>query len=511
MAGSAVGGTLAYANYDHQFKRTVDSYVPGFGSMADRSAVLWHKGMELVDSGWQKLKAVAMPEKSDKIGIQIPEQSPAVDNQTGVEQKSKAESDKLPANEDLNRQINEINKRDDDKGESKEKDTTMQTLPVKDEISQEIQQELVLSPHVQEEKDQPIETPSSDVPTTTEAPPTNVLATPETPPSTTEAPPTSTIPTPVPDVPIAAEAPFVKEEVESKPSEEAVNTQDTKAIELVQDLYKDFLIESDELIASFKNLSDALCTHQLQLKEQPQGQTDKDIIIGSITGTEAAVENAKERLEKALKAQYDISVKLASATATVGQGDEANELVDKVCHTVGEYTAKFIEEEEEVNKVQESILKLIQERSKNETLSGEAVAIEVEKIKTEIEAEKQLEINRLLKNQQLEFEIAMNKKMADTLQEKDEQFKKELEYLEKELERNFSEELKDQLLMQNEAHRYHLNDSLMRQASELTEQLNSEFSSKLGKVMDDHQLQMAKALAHLKGIQSMIDTVAEAR
>jgi hypothetical protein len=72
---------------------------------------------------------------------------------------------------------------------------------------------------------------------------------------------------------------------------------------------------------------------------------------------------------------------------------------------------------------------LIQERSKNETLSGEAVAIEVEKIKTEIEAEKQLEINRLLKNQQLEFEIAMNKKMADTLQEKDEQFKKELEYL----------------------------------------------------------------------------------
>jgi mitofilin len=222
------------------------------------------------------------------------------------------------------------------------------------------------------------------------------------------------------------------------------------------------------------------------------------------------VENAKERLEKALKAQYDISVKLASATATVGQGDEANELVDKVCHTVGEYTAKFIEEEEEVNKVQESILKLIQERSKNETLSGEAVAIEVEKIKTEIEAEKQLEINRLLKNQQLEFEIAMNKKMADTLQEKDEQFKKELEYLEKELERKFSEELKDQLLMQNEAHRYHLNDSLMRQASELTEQLNSEFSSKLGKVMDDHQLQMAKALAHLKGIQSMIDTVAEA-
>jgi mitofilin len=116
----------------------------------------------------------------------------------------------------------------------------------------------------------------------------------------------------------------------------------------------------------------------------------------------------------------------------------------------------------------------------------------------------------VLKNQQLEFEIAMNKKMADTLQEKDEQFKKELEYLEKELERNFSEELKDQLLMQNEAHRYHLNDSLMRQASELTEQLNSEFSSKLGKVMDDHQLQMAKALAHLKGIQSMIDTVAEA-
>lgn len=48
------------------------------------------------------------------------------------------------------------------------------------------------------------------------------------------------------------------------------------------------------------------------------------------------------------------------------------------------------------------------------------------------------------------------------------------------------------------------------QAEELTTQLVEEHDKKMAELDDTHQLTIASALAHLKGIQSMIDTVAKA-
>lgn len=48
------------------------------------------------------------------------------------------------------------------------------------------------------------------------------------------------------------------------------------------------------------------------------------------------------------------------------------------------------------------------------------------------------------------------------------------------------------------------------QTEELTTQLVEEHNKKMAELDSTHQLSMASALAHLKGIQSMIDTVAEA-
>lgn len=48
------------------------------------------------------------------------------------------------------------------------------------------------------------------------------------------------------------------------------------------------------------------------------------------------------------------------------------------------------------------------------------------------------------------------------------------------------------------------------QTEELTTELVEEHNKKMAELDNTHQLAMASALAHLKGIHSMIDTVAEA-
>ena len=48
------------------------------------------------------------------------------------------------------------------------------------------------------------------------------------------------------------------------------------------------------------------------------------------------------------------------------------------------------------------------------------------------------------------------------------------------------------------------------QTEELTTQLVEEHNKKLAELDSTHQLTMASTLAHLKGIQAMINTVAEA-
>ena len=56
--GLALGGTLAYANYDPGFKDKVNSYVPGFASLADFSADKWVALMDSVN-----------PKQSPNVGL----------------------------------------------------------------------------------------------------------------------------------------------------------------------------------------------------------------------------------------------------------------------------------------------------------------------------------------------------------------------------------------------------------------------------------------------------------
>lgn len=64
---AAVGGTVAYANYDTEFRKLADSYLPGFGEFCERSAVGWSKSCDATKQGWHKLKDMVLPESHSGI------------------------------------------------------------------------------------------------------------------------------------------------------------------------------------------------------------------------------------------------------------------------------------------------------------------------------------------------------------------------------------------------------------------------------------------------------------
>ena len=71
LTSAAVGGTVAYSNYDPDFRKTVETYIPGFDSFANASTNVWHKGVQFAGEGWQKVKEFVMPERSSGVGIQL--------------------------------------------------------------------------------------------------------------------------------------------------------------------------------------------------------------------------------------------------------------------------------------------------------------------------------------------------------------------------------------------------------------------------------------------------------
>ena len=56
LSGGVVGGAIAYSHYDPKFKQSVDTYIPGFSNVTDRSVILWNKGTEV-------MKKIILPER----------------------------------------------------------------------------------------------------------------------------------------------------------------------------------------------------------------------------------------------------------------------------------------------------------------------------------------------------------------------------------------------------------------------------------------------------------------
>eukprot|EP00731_Ephydatia_muelleri_P020652 Em0013g379a len=122
------------------------------------------------------------------------------------------------------------------------------------------------------------------------------------------------------------------------------------------------------------------------------------------------------------------------------------------------------------------------------------------------EAEKKL--SAALEQQKLSLESSNEERLQARLSEQERLHKEELRLKMADLHKKFELELRDQLRIQIEAHGDHLREALDKQAKEITAQWASNMESTLKELETRHQLQMAKAMSYLKGIESMVDTVA---
>lgn len=76
--------------------------------------------------------------------------------------------------------------------------------------------------------------------------------------------------------------------------------------------------------------------------------------------------------------------------------------------------------------------------------------------------------------------------------------------------RDYKHKLREQLRAQTEAHTQHLAGALQTQAERLESKWVSELEFKLTEQETHFQTELAKAVARLKGIESMVETVANA-
>lgn len=97
----------------------------------------------------------------------------------------------------------------------------------------------------------------------------------------------------------------------------------------------------------------------------------------------------------------------------------------------------------------------------------------------------------ILQRQQLQLEQEFLKKESDIIYQLD-------------------SELREKLRLQSEAHTSHLADALVFQANELAAKWSTELELKLTEQETKYQTGLAKALSRLRGIESMVNTVANA-
>lgn len=79
-----------------------------------------------------------------------------------------------------------------------------------------------------------------------------------------------------------------------------------------------------------------------------------------------------------------------------------------------------------------------------------------------------------------------------------------------EIAREYEHKLRDQLRVQTDAHTQHLAGALQTQAEQLESKWVTELEFKLTQQETFYQTELAKAVARLKGIESMVETVANA-
>lgn len=514
------GGTVAYANRDPSFKQHIDTYVPGFGVLAD-----------YVADKWTVLHNIVVP-KTTRIGI-------------------KSE----PGKKGWQTESHPVRKEPTGSSPSPPAQAVVQNeAPEKPKEAVEPPGYKPLEVGIGKVEEASVDRDANDAETPTHATPgpetpTHATPGPETPTHATPAPHTTSGPetlahagtdagskgaTPSPVSSEAAGNEATSREsvvimsgvgkgehqeppVSSKP-EDSLAAAKKEIADKLQTSLECCRLLSDKLKDTHKQLSDTIADHKRRLS----GEARQDTAEGG-----ASVFEAVRTAEATLKA---FEADLAAASHTFRE-----QLAEAGRHglvTAKEFESRVHSAVADLNAQREAVVialelgRQVESRFEEKKLKSgqgdESVAehggpLEVQL--PELKRRHQEELDKLLQEaekrlataleeQKLSLESSNEERLQARLAEQERLHREDLRLKMGDLQRKYELELRDQLRILIEAHGDHLREALEKQAKEITIQWAGNMESTLKELETRHQLEMAKAVSYLKGIESMVDAVA---
>ena len=279
------GGIIAYANYDPDFKQTVDTYIPGFASFSDLDAILWNQGLELAKQGWNTIKAVILPDKGNT-GIQIPKYEEQSKNESAVTIADNSSNEQLVIEQERVENVTEKVKEEVeemvDKTEKEAVKLTDQAVETGDQAGEAVspdQMEKPLSEELLNKVEGSVETEDKQPQS-----PEQLQAPSEVGPGTHTEVQSEKV---VKEQEVEQE--FITDTTALEPVSVPDPTVEAKNVSVENELrssYQDYIMQSDKVITALQSLVQAMEIHQTKIQQSVtatplENETDIETIAGS--------------------------------------------------------------------------------------------------------------------------------------------------------------------------------------------------------------------------------------
>ena len=251
---ATVGGVVTYANKDPNFKHAVDQYVPGFGSFVDTSGEVYHRGALFVKMGWDLVKPIVTPERGNT-GIQPPDYTPPpTPASEGSKDITTSTDPTIEGKEQVVADSKEEIVKENESSVDKEVMVDSTTVEV---AKDEVEVIVIKAPDPLQRSTTPSEPVSDPV----------SKPHPQAPSDPSQEPSPKLTPDPV-----------LSEDHELEAKKISVENE-------LRSLYQDFILKSDNVLASIDGLVQSMGTHYRKIREVTDNPPDNETDIQTVSGT----------------------------------------------------------------------------------------------------------------------------------------------------------------------------------------------------------------------------------
>ena len=254
---ATVGGVVTYANKDPNFKQAIDQYVPGFRSFVDTSGEVYHRGAVFVKMGWDLVKPIVTPERGNT-GIQPPEYTPpSTPASEGSKDITTSTDPAIVGKEQVVADSKEEIVKENENSVDKEVMVDPTYVPATVEVTKDEVEVIVIKAPDPSQESAPLQPVSDPV----------SKPHPQAPSDPSQEPSPKLTPDPV-----------LSEDHELEAKKISVENE-------LRSLYQDFILKSDNVLASIDGLVQSMGTHYRKIREVTDNPPDNETDIQTVSGT----------------------------------------------------------------------------------------------------------------------------------------------------------------------------------------------------------------------------------